>query len=85
MSHVSYTKYRCYYKKVFPLDEFGRLGGEYSLADLPVDRYEELSRPGVVEALNEEHQSYYVKDQEKEFRVWVPIKNVALGVVIDEE
>lgn len=30
------TEYHCTYKKVFPVDEYGRLGGLYSLADVPM-------------------------------------------------
>ena len=43
-------QYQCTYKKKFPVDEFGRLGGFYSLADIPVARYEIKERRGVVVA-----------------------------------
>ena len=42
--------YRCYYTKEYPVDEFGRPGGFYSLADLPVVGHDRLTRRGVIEA-----------------------------------
>ena len=30
------AEYHCTYRMEFPVDEFGRLGGLYSLADLPI-------------------------------------------------
>ena len=37
-----YKKYTCKYKAEWPVDEFGRIGGMYSLADLPVQGYVEI-------------------------------------------
>jgi len=76
--------YRCYYTKEFPIDEYGRLGGFYSLADLPIARYDKLSRPGIIVAKNEEEQYYKVRDVEKNFTEWVPMMDVNVGEIIDE-
>jgi hypothetical protein len=72
------TEYHCTYKKVFPVDEYGRLGGLYSLADVPIMEYKELTRPGVIESMNEEEQFYLVRDTEKNFTEWVPMADVTV-------
>ena len=59
--------YHCTYKKVFPIDEYGRLGGLYSLADLPIMEHKEVIRSGVIVEKNEEEQFYKVRDTEKNF------------------
>ena len=71
--------YHCTYKKVFPVDEYGRIGGLYSLADLPIMEHREMSRSGVILAKNEEEQYYKVQDSEKNFTEWVPMMDVKLG------
>ena len=39
------AEYHCTYRDGrFPVDEFGRLGGLYSLADLPIMEHKQLSR-----------------------------------------
>ena len=70
--------YHCTYKKVFPLDEYGRIGGLYSLADLPIMEHKEMSRSGVIVAKNEEEQFYKVRDMEKNFEEWVPMMDVTV-------
>jgi len=75
--------YNCTYKKVFPIDEYGRLGGLYSLADLPIVQHKELTRDGIIEAKNEQHQYYKVRDVEKNFTDWVPMMDVKIGEVIE--
>ena len=70
--------YHCTYKKVFPIDEFGRLGGLYSLADLPIMEHKEMSRSGVIVEKNEEEQFYKVRDMEKNFEEWVPMMDVTV-------
>ena len=70
------SEYHCTYKMTFPLDEYGRLGGLYSLADLPIMEHKELSRNGVIVAKNEERQYYKVRDVEKNFESWVPMMDV---------
>jgi len=76
--------YRCYYTKEFPIDEYGRIGGFYSLADLPIVKYDRISRPGILEAKNEESQMYKIRDAEKNFTEWVPMMDVNVGEIIDE-
>ena len=56
------STYQCTYKKVFPVDEYGRLGGMYSLADIPIVEHKELTRDGIVEAKNEEEARYKAID-----------------------
>jgi len=70
--------YHCTYKKVFPTDEYGRLGGLYSLADLPIMEHKEMSRSGVIVEKNEEEQFYKVRDMEKNFEEWVPMMDVTV-------
>ena len=70
--------YNCTYTKVFPIDEFGRLGGLYSLADLPIMEHKEMSRNGVIVAKNEERQYYKIRDIEKNFESWVPMSDVTV-------
>ena len=69
--HVKYTK-------EFPVDEYGRIGGLYSLADLPIVQHTELTREGIIEAKNEQHQYYKVRDVEKNFTEWVPMIDVTV-------
>ena len=71
--------YHCTYTKEFPVDEFGRPGGMYSLADLPIQEYKMLTRDGILEAKNEEAQKYKVRDVEKNFVEWVPMDDVQIG------
>ena len=73
------TMYNCTYKKVFPIDEFGRLGGFYSLADLPIVQHKEMTRTGTIEAKNAEHQFFKGRDTEKNFTAWVPMIDVEVG------
>ena len=72
------TEYHCTYRKVFPVDEYGRLGGLYSLADLPIMEHKEMSRSGVIVSKNEEEQFYKVRDTEKNFEEWVPMMDVTV-------
>ena len=72
------TIYNCTYKKVFPIDEYGRLGGLYSLADLPIMEHKEMSRSGVIVATNDERQYFKVRDVEKNFESWVPMCDVTV-------
>ena len=72
------TTYNCTYKKVFPIDEYGRLGGLYSLADLPIMEHKEMSRSGVIVATNDERQYFKVRDVEKNFESWVPMCDVTV-------
>jgi len=70
--------YHCTYKMTFPIDEFGRLGGLYSLADLPIMEHKEMSRNGIIVETNDERQYYKVRDVEKNFESWVPMCDVTV-------
>ena len=70
--------YNCKYTKVFPIDEYGRLGGFYSLADLPIMEHKEMTRTGVIVAKDDERQSYKIRDTEKNFESWVPMSDVTM-------
>ena len=72
------AEYHCTYKKVFPVDEYGRLGGFYSLADLPIMEHTQLSRNGIIIATNEERQYFKIRDIEKNFESWVPMMDVTI-------
>jgi hypothetical protein len=78
------ARYRCYYNKEWPLDEYGRIGGVYSLADLPIMENRVVSRSGVVKARNDQSGMYLVQDSEKrQLEVWVPMGDVTLGELIN--
>lgn len=62
-----YKTYTCKYKAEWPVDEYGRLGGMYSLADLPVQGYVEMEREGKLLAKDSKRQVYEVQDSEKQF------------------
>ena len=72
------AEYHCTYKMTFPIDEFGRLGGLYSLADLPIMEHKQLSRSGIIIATNEERQYFKVRDIEKNFESWGPMMDVTV-------
>ena len=72
------AEYHCTYKMEFPIDEFGRLGGLYSLADLPIMEHKQLSRNGIIIATNEERQYFKIRDVEKNFESWVPMMDVSV-------
>ncbi len=78
------ASYNCTYTYDFPVDEYGRLGGLYSLVDLPIVGHERMVRVGVIEAKNEEGQMYKVRDSEKNFLKWVPMADVEIGELVDE-
>ena len=67
----------CTYKFKFPVDEFGRPGGMYSMADLPIAYHKELSRTGKITGRDQETHLYEIKDKEG-FTVIVPFKAVRL-------
>ncbi len=72
------AEYHCTYIKEFPVDEFGRLGGFYSLADLPIMEHKQLTRTGIIIATNEERQYFKIRDVEKNFESWVPMSDVTV-------
>ena len=72
------AEYNCTYRMEFPIDEFGRLGGSYSLADLPIMEHKQMTRNGVIIATNEERQYFKIRDNEKNFESWVPMMDVTV-------
>jgi hypothetical protein len=62
-----YKTYTCTYKAEWPVDEYGRLGGMYSLADLPIKGYVTMERKGILVSQDERRQLYQVQDREKTF------------------
>ena len=81
MSESEETKYRCYYTAEWPVDEYDRPGGLYSLADLPVVQQKKLVRRGLVIARNREDTKYQVKDMDLSCEVWVLKEDVTIGEV----
>ena len=77
-----YKTPKCTYKKMFPIDEFGRPGGFYSLADLPIWNEKVLVREGTVLAMDSETEVYEVKDNDKGWTFILPMKDVD---IIDED
>ena len=66
---------KCTYKKEFPVDEFGRPGALYSLADLPVVGTKVLEREGTLISQDSKKKLYQIKD-DKGFTVVVPMSDV---------
>ena len=68
----------CKYKYVFPIDEFGRIGGMYSLADVPISGTKEFTREGILTARNISRELYEVEDAERGWSFVVPYDKVEL-------
>ena len=66
----------CKYKYTFPIDEFGRIGGMYSLADIPVSGTKEFTREGILTARDVSRKLYEVKDAEKGWTFVIPYDKV---------
>jgi len=69
---------KCKYKYKFPVDEFGRPGGFYSLADLPVVGYKILERFGTLKKRDTNQELYELKDDESNWTLVVPFSDVEL-------
>lgn len=80
MTHYTYS---CEYTKEFPVDEWNRPGGMYSLADVPVKTYKELTREGVILSQDSKQEVYEVKDKEKGWTLVVPFNQVTVGEQLD--
>jgi hypothetical protein len=76
---------KCEYTHKFPVDEWNRPAGFYSLADVPVKRYKELTRPGVAVARDTAAELYEVRDAVGNFKVVVPFDAVRFGPTRKEE
>jgi hypothetical protein len=78
--------FRCYYKKEFPVDEYGRPGGLYSLVDLPIAKYEVLHRPGVVIEVEESNLLLFLLlPFYHHWEFWVPKDDVSVGEIDDDD
>tara|TARA_B100000609_G_C16798301_1_gene224913 strand:- start:132 stop:371 length:240 start_codon:yes stop_codon:yes gene_type:complete len=69
---------KCRYKFKFPVDEFGRPGGMYSLADLPVVGYKILERVGTLKKRDTAKKLYELQDMEKNWTLVVPFEDVEI-------
>ena len=58
------TKYLVKYKYEFPVDEWDRPSGFYTLADVPVRCMKVLERTGEIIAKNIEHKMLKIKDDD---------------------
>ena len=68
----------CTYTKKFPIDKYNRPGGFYSLSDLPIAKYAELSREGEVVTIYHEKNICTVKDKEKDWEFDIPLEDVII-------
>lgn len=68
----------CTYTYKFPLDQWGRLGGMYSTADVPVARFLNQTRPGIILSYEDKEDAYEVEDDEEGFVRWIPAENVKI-------
>ena len=55
---------KCNYTHTFPVDQWGRIGGLYSLVDVTISRYEEMTRPGIITGSDSNSKLYKVSDEE---------------------
>ena len=69
---------KCKYKYKFPVDEFGRPGAMYSLADLPVVGHKILERFGTLKKRDTKQELYELKDDENNWTLVVPFSDVEL-------
>ena len=68
----------CTYTKRFPVDAHDRPGGLYSLSDLPISKYIELSREGIVKTIDHQNNVCIVKDKEKDWEFTIPLEDVVI-------
>lgn len=74
-------KMECTYTYKFVVDEFGRPGGMYSLADLPITGYKVLERTGTIISQDSKNQLFEIKDTGKDpggFTIVIPMKDVKI-------
>ena len=73
------TKYLVKYKFEFPVDEWDRPSGFYTLADVPVRCMKVLERTGEIIAKNIEHKMLKIKDDDNlAMSVWVKADDVEI-------
>ena len=70
---------KCKYKYEFPVDEWDRPSGFYTLADVPIAGIKVLERTGELIAKNIEHKMFYVKDDDNlAMNIWVKADDVEI-------
>ena len=73
------TKYLVKYKYEFPVDEWDRPSGFYTLADVPIRCMKVLERTGEIIAKNIEHKMLKIKDDDNlAMSVWVKADDVEI-------
>tara|TARA_R110002074_G_scaffold278303_5_gene449811 strand:- start:119 stop:379 length:261 start_codon:yes stop_codon:yes gene_type:complete len=70
------SKMDCKYTAEFPVDEWDRLGGLYSLADVPIAKYKKITREGTITARDRDTRLFEIQDEEKGFTIVVPMDDV---------
>ena len=68
----------CTFNYNFPVDEWGRIGGLYSLADVPVVGHKIFNRQGKILCRDKDQGLYEVEDKEKGWRLVVPMTEVTI-------
>tara|TARA_B100001057_G_scaffold495014_1_gene592956 strand:- start:2014 stop:2238 length:225 start_codon:yes stop_codon:yes gene_type:complete len=72
----------CTYTYKFVVDEFGRPGGMYSLADLPIAGYKVLERTGTIISQDSANKLYEIKDTGTDpggFTIVIPFEDVKIS------
>ncbi|OUU29463.1 MAG: hypothetical protein CBB97_02485 [Candidatus Endolissoclinum sp. TMED37] len=72
----------CTYTYKFVVDEFGRPGGMYSLADLPITGSKVLERTGTIISQDSVNELYEIKDTGKDpggFTIVIPFADVKIN------
>ena len=73
------TKYLVKYKYEFPVDEWDRPSGMYTLADVPIKEMKVLERTGEIIAKNIENKMLKIKDDDNlAMSVWVKADDVEI-------
>jgi len=69
---------KCKYKYEFPVDEWDRPSGFYTLADVPVVGYKILERTGTLLKQDSKQELYELKDDKNNWTLVVPFSDVEL-------
>ena len=73
------------YKYKFPVDEYNRPGGLYSMADLPIAGFKVLQRECEVVSQDSKQELYEVRDLEKNWTLYVPFDDVGDIEEVEDE
>jgi len=68
--------YKVKYKYEFPVDEWDRPSGFYTLADVPVVGYKILERTGTLLKQDSKKELFELKDEENNWTLVVPFADV---------